>query len=218
MKQSGKNTTDQEFLISNYLVLISNIVQSTPVNEETQIMSSTNIYESEIGQTVRVIITENNLFYKIGSFAKKTDQFSVELVENCAYLWAAVTKKLKSQSDLALHVVDQGYLNVFMTEMQNYMLIDATQELFTSNQFEKHKTTDKVYLTHPEIVRDFLSGIENTIEFDEDGRKGYQFVMDVLGYEAVQKMVMEYVQYPVTPDFMLIAKAAFSLVRTLSSF
>ena len=42
--------------------------------------------------------------------------------------------------------------------------------------------------------------------------------MDVLGYEAVQKMVMEYVQYPVTPDFMLIAKAAFSLVRTLSSF
>ena len=53
------------------------------------------------------------------------------------------------------------------------MLIDATQELFTSNQFEKHKTIDKVYLTHPEIVRDFLSGIENTIEFDEDGRKGY---------------------------------------------
>ena len=57
---------------------------------------STNLYESEIGQTVRVIITENNLFYKIGSYAKKTDQFSVELVENCAYLWAAVTKKLKS--------------------------------------------------------------------------------------------------------------------------
>lgn len=112
-------------------------------------------------------------------------------------------------------VLEEGYLDDFMNKITPYFVFDT--QIMSEDIQSLHLHPDKIFNKGKGskiIITLYIQGLHNLLERNDSS--GYEFIRRTLGFNYVQCLIQEYLNYPLDDDNQILAESISKLLSIIS--